>query len=210
MLGGAQPQRREGLSTGDAPSAPRDNAPLNQAPGIPAQSLADLGAFASDGEPESEWDEETAGDVPLDDQPVTAPQFATVRSFGDVVSLVGQKRDVRLKIDLEENVSLVKFDAATNSIDLFLLPAAAPAVPNELREKLNRWTNRKWVIVLSKAKGEPTLGDTRRAREAKDREILEQHPAIAALRTAFPEAKLTGIRTPLIQRGDEDDETATG
>jgi DNA polymerase III subunit gamma/tau len=210
MLGGAQPQRRDGLSNGDGPSAPRENAPLNQAPASVAQSLAELGAVASDGEPQNDWDDETAGDVTPDEQRDSAPQFATVRSFGDVVALVGHKRDVRLKIDLEENVSLVKFDAATNSIDLFLLPAAAPALPNELREKLNRWTNRKWVIVLSKAKGEATLGETRRAREAKDREILEQHPAVAALRATFPEAKLTGIRTPLIQPLDEDDETATG
>ncbi len=62
-------------------------------------------------------------DDTLSPVPTPATGLAQLRSFGDVVALAGQRRDAKLKIHLEENVSLVKFDAVAGSIDLFLLPA---------------------------------------------------------------------------------------
>src|SRR6185437_15623471 len=76
------------------------------------------------------------------------------RSFADVVAVVGEKRDAKLKIHLEDNVSLVKFDAVAGSIDIFLLPGAPPELANDLREKLNAWTGRRWMVVLSKEAGQ--------------------------------------------------------
>ena len=158
---------------------------------------------------------EVTGDEAIDpdDAPVphaaapAAPALAQIRSFADVVALVGQRRDAKLKIHLEEHASLVKFDAAAGSIDLFLMPGAPPETANDLREKLNKWTGRRWVVVLSKAKGEPTLGDVRRAREEKELAALKTHPAVAAVLAEFPDAKITAVR----RTGDvSEDETGTG
>ena len=57
---------------------------------------------------------------------------------------------MKLKLHLEDHVSLVKFDAPSGSIDLFLLPGAPATLANELREKLNNWTGRRWFVMLSK------------------------------------------------------------
>jgi DNA polymerase III subunit gamma/tau len=214
VLGAHQPQRREGLSS-PSPSAPRPNAPLNRADAAEddhqvephsqatmASDAADADAFDAD---DSERDE-FADEAPL----VSMPATVALRSFADVVNLVGQRRDARLKVDLEESVSLVKFDGVAGSIDLFLLPTAAPTLANDLREKLNRWTNRKWMLVLSKAMGEPTIGASRRQREALERDILQSHPATTALQAAFPDAKLTDIRTIHVTVDEADDTAATG
>src|SRR5262249_15274545 len=83
----------------------------------------------------------------------------------DVVGLVGKRREAKLKVHLEEHVSLVKFDAA-GSIELHLLPGAPKELPNELREKLNLWTQTRWMVALSKSPGEPPLGEVERARAA--------------------------------------------
>ncbi len=65
-------------------------------------------------------------------------------------------------------MSLVRFDGAAGAIDLFLLPGAPSEIANELREKLNKWTGRRWVVVLSKTQGEPPIGQVRREREAAE------------------------------------------
>jgi len=144
-----------------------------------------------------------------DDAPATAPMLVNVTSFEDVVALAGRKRDGLLRVHLEENVSLVRFDAATGSIDLHLLADAPASLPNDLREKLNRWTGGKWIVMLSKAAGAPTLGSIRREREAKERAILEQHPAIQAVLDTFPGAKIAAIRKQTVTPRD-DDATGTG
>jgi DNA polymerase-3 subunit gamma/tau len=147
-----------------------------------------------------------SGEEPGTDAAI-ALQPAAVRSFADVVALAGQRRDAKLKIHLEENVSLVRFDASAGSIDIFLLPGAPKELANELREKLNRWTGRRWVVVLSKARGEPTLGEMRREREALELKEIKAHPAVAAVLEEFPDAKITVRRGASPQTKDE---TGTG
>ena len=137
------------------------------------------------------------------------PVFPDPRSFADVIALAGVKRDARLKIALEDHVSLVKFDAKAGSIDLYLLPGAAEALANDLREKLNLWTGRRWVIVLSKVEGEPAVGAVRREKEAREIEALKAHPAVRALLDAFPEAKIADVRK-IIGTAAPDDESAAG
>ncbi len=97
------------------------------------------------------------------------PRPCTGRStpFADVVALAGDRRDAKLKVNLEDHVSLVRFDASNNAIDLFLLPGAPPEIANDLREKLIKWTGRRWVVMLSRTQGEQPIGAARR--EARGR-----------------------------------------
>ena len=150
-------------------------------------------------------------ELELDLAPVApaAPAAADPRSFDDVVALVGLKRDAKLKLHLEDHVSLVKFDAAAGSIDLFLLPGAPAEIANELREKLNRWTGRRWVVVLSKEPGAPAIGAVRRAREAAELEDLKSHPAVRAILAEFPDAKIVEVR-PIEGMEERDNESQTG
>ena len=141
--------------------------------------------------------------------------FADPRSYLEVVELVGQKRDARLKVHLEESTSLVKFDAA-GGIEIHLLPNAPPEMANELREKLNKWTGRRWMIAVSKNRGEVPLGEQRRQREAAELEALKTHPAVAAVLQHFPDAKIASVK-PVRARldlepidGERDDDQAAG
>ncbi len=131
------------------------------------------------------------------------------RSFAEVVALVGERRDAKLKVHLEEHVSLVKFDAAAGSIDLFLLPGAPPQIANELREKLIAWTQRRWVVMLSKEAGERPIGEVRREREAAELEALKSHPALKAVLDEFPDAKIAAVRPLIAARARTRREPAT-
>jgi DNA polymerase-3 subunit gamma/tau len=97
----------------------------------------------------------------------------------------------------------VRFDPTAGAIDLFLLPGAPPEIANDLREKLNKWTARRWVVVLSRTQGEATLGQARREREAAEIAALRKHPAVAAVIEEFPDAVIAAVR-PIAVTLDDD------
>jgi len=144
-------------------------------------------------------------EVPAD-EPAGAP-LSDPRSFADVITLAAERRDAKLKVHLEEHVSLVKFDAHAGSIDLFLLPGAPAQIANELRERLIAWTQRRWVVLLSKEAGARPIGEMRREREAAELAALKTHPAVKAVLDEFPDARIAEVR-PLL--GPAKDETGTG
>lgn len=174
--------------------------PLNQAAGA-STANAETDEAVDD---EDDWE---TGASAVAEEGETFVSLPDLRSFKEVVALVGERRDAKLKVHLEEHVSLVKFDAAAGSIDLYLLPGAPPQIANELREKLIAWTQRRWVVVLSKEAGERPIGEVRREREAAELEALKSHPALKAVLDEFPDAKIAAVR-PLLAPGT--DETGTG
>jgi DNA polymerase-3 subunit gamma/tau len=157
----------------------------------------------SDADSSDESDFSDEDDVPQDYAPAALP---AVRSFAEVVELASARREAKLKVHLEEHVSLVKFDPA-GSIELHLLAGAPKELAYELREKLNAWTGKRWMVALSKAPGERTIGDMQRQRAAAEIEDMQRHPAVAAVLQQFPDAEITSVRQ--LPKIDKDD-TGTG
>lgn len=127
---------------------------------------------------------------------------ADPRSFSDVVELASRHREARLKVHLEEHVRLVRFDPV-GSIDLNLLAGAPREMANELREKLGRWTGRRWLITTSSEPGEPPLGETMRRQEADEIEELKGHPAVRVVLEHFPEASIASVKRMGRPRDDD-------
>lgn len=165
----------------------------------PVQSFDD---YILDVDPERDAELED-DDAPRPAQPM--PVLRPLRTFQDVVDLVSDKRDAKLKYHLEDHVSLVKFDPQ-GSIEMFLLPQAPKELPNDLREKLNKWTERRWMVAVSKAPGQTPLGEVRRAQEAQEMQDIQRHPAVEAVLKEFPGAQIKLNRLPGIKK----DETGTG
>lgn len=176
----------------------------------PPASLDDYGAFdagaeAGAAEPEDgtpEYGDETIAVA-------AAPHFDDPRSFADVVAAAGRRRDARLKVHLEEHVSLVKFDAA-GSIELNLSADAPPEIANELREKLNKWTGRRWMVAVVRAKGERPIGVVRREREAAEIEALKTHPLVASVLEQFPGTRIQSVKPIAAPQEDEEGDKAAG
>ncbi len=207
--GGPAPADKGG--TRDAPlnkhSPPSAPAPPPASPVTAAPEVKSPPPIEED-DPRFDPDYEASfGDVLPDDDAPAPGMLADPRSFDEVIALAGARRDMMLKLQLEDRVSLVKFDYTAGSIDLFLLPGAPPQLANELREKLNVWTQRKWVVVLSKAAGDRPRGEVRREREAAELEALKAHPAVKAILEQFPDAKIAEVRELIAPPRDE---TGTG
>jgi DNA polymerase-3 subunit gamma/tau len=180
-----------GVRTGKPAASPE--------PRIAARTPVDV--LDADSGEESDFSDED--DVPQDYVPAA---FPIVRSFAEVVELASARREAKLKVHLEEHVSLVKFDPA-GSIELHLLAGAPKELPNDLREKLNAWTGKRWMVALSKTPGEPAIGAVQRERAAAELRDVQRHPAVAAVLQQFPDAEITSVR-PLPKTPKDD--TGTG
>jgi DNA polymerase-3 subunit gamma/tau len=188
VLGGGAVRTPAARAPAAAPPEPVD--PAKQVP--PSAELAgppEMGSAngAEIGAMEADMD---ADGSELDDLAEAGPGLPALRSFAELVDLVGARREAKLKYELEERVSLVKFDPV-GSIELHLLPGAPKELPNELREKLNLWTGMRWVVALNNAPGERPIGQVQREREAAELREIRDHPAVAAVLQQFPGAEIT-------------------
>jgi DNA polymerase III subunit gamma/tau len=183
-------------------SAPRSLAKSAHSPPAsqPAAAPSDISAAVEDNDTASQED------MGPPDAIAGAGAVPIVRTFADVVALAGTQREAKLKVHLEEHVSLVRFDPA-GSIELHLLPGAPRELANELREKLNTWTDRRWMVALSKTAGAVPIGQVERERAAAEIREIAKHPAVAAVLKQFPDAHVTSVR-PLPTAST--DETGTG
>jgi DNA polymerase III subunit gamma/tau len=120
-------------------------------------------------------------------------QISNPRSFNDVVDLVGGMRDAHLKLHLEDQVSLLRFEPG--HIEIALLDGAPKGLAGELGEKLTKWTGQRWVVVVGRGEGEAPIGAVRRAAEAAQLADVKAHRAVAAVLSAFPEAEIKNVRS---------------
>ena len=133
-----------------------------------------------------------------------APDRPMPQSFEDVVALVEEKRDLKLKNALLEQVRLVHFKPG--AITLNPLPTAASDLLQELTRKLQTWTGHRWLVVRVEGKeGAEPLGAQRRAEAAREVEALEGHPAVQEVFRRFPGAKIREVRAIVPEAPDADD-----
>jgi DNA polymerase-3 subunit gamma/tau len=117
---------------------------------------------------------------------------AELSSFRDIVTLAGEKRDVKLKAELERYVRPVRL--APGRVEIALEPDASPGLSNELSRKLEAWTGRRWLVLVSQENGaKPLAVEARERRDSVFREARE-HPAVKAVMERFPGAEIVDVR----------------
>lgn len=140
---------------------------------------------APQGEPVTEMSQRPAPFAQTSTQP-------ELRSFQDVVALIGEERDVKLKLQLEDYAELVSF--APGRIELHLLEGANDGLASDLSNKLTKLTGARWMVALSHEKGTATIGSQRREREAREMDQIRTHPLVAATLSHFPGAEIIGVK----------------
>ncbi len=116
-----------------------------------------------------------------------------VKSLEDVVTLAATHRDVQLKIALEQDVRLVRFEEG--SIDFSLAPGASPQVAQTLMRRLQEWTGIRWMVALSREEGAPTIKERADAREADKLTGARALPLVRSVLERFPGAEIVAIRS---------------
>ena len=142
------------------------------------------------GEPDLDPDVPNAAETEL--ELPESSSLAAPASFEEVVTLAGDKRDLKLKHALTEQVRLVRF--RPGNIELNPLTTAPKELGQDLMRKLKEWTGRVWIVALSGEEGAEPLGAQRRAREAREIEAIRAHPDVKEVLARFPDARIAAVR----------------
>jgi DNA polymerase-3 subunit gamma/tau len=121
----------------------------------------------------------------------TAPTLV-INSFAELVTLASDKRDIQTKIALERDVRLVRFE--DGALEIALEPGAAKALVNDLSRKLQTWTGRSWMVVISREPGAPTLKSVADVKKAELEVGVRADPLVKAVLERFPGAEIVGVR----------------
>ena len=77
-----------------------------------------------------------------------------INSFDNLIDYCFEKKEIKLKYELEKNVNLVSFE--NQRIEISFNDALDKDFIKNLSSKLNEWTGDRWLITLSQKKGEPS------------------------------------------------------
>jgi DNA polymerase III subunit gamma/tau len=173
---GAGPRPRESNGRAAEPSGPASG------PAAPSQAMrmAPQQSAAPAPEPSGDGEDPSSSESP----PLT--------SFAAIVALAGDKRDIKLKTDLERSVRPVR--VAPGRLEIGLEPDAPTGLPGELARKLEAWTGTRWLVLVSKEAGEKPLAAA--AKERRDSLFREarDHPDVRAVLERFPGAEIVDVR----------------
>ncbi|MFN2306967.1 MAG: DNA polymerase III subunit gamma/tau [Paracoccaceae bacterium] len=127
-----------------------------------------------------------------------APALATealahYARFEDVVELIRAHRDVKLLVEVETGLRLVRYQPGR--IEVNPTSDAASDLVGRLGSRLQAWTGNRWAISVTADEGQPTIAEVRDAARNKLEADASAHPLVQAVIAAFPKAKITRIET---------------
>jgi DNA polymerase-3 subunit gamma/tau len=93
-------------------------------------------------------------DIKIKDNKENEKQVNSIKSFNDLLEICTLKKEIKLKYELEKNVNLVSFEE--QRIEISFNDALDKDFIKDLSLKLYEWTNNRWIITLSKIKGQPS------------------------------------------------------
>ena len=115
-----------------------------------------------------------------------------IHSFDELILTCLEKKEMKLKYELENNVNLVKFER--NRIEISFNYNLDKDFVKELSLKLFEWTDERWIISFSKSEGEKSVKD--KQKNEKD-ELLKNSKNSEIYRTVigkFPDAELLDVK----------------
>ncbi len=80
-----------------------------------------------------------------------------IKNLQELVKLCEEKKELKIKYELENNLKLVSF--RNQKIEISFSSNLEKPFVKELTAKLLEWTNNRWIIAFSKENGFPTLKD---------------------------------------------------
>ncbi len=119
------------------------------------------------------------------------PNFE-IRSFTDLIFMAGKEKDAELKFDLERNVKLIKFE--NGKIDINFNEKLNKNFIKKLSQSLLKWTNKRWIITLSKEDGGKTFMEEKRDEKKKLLENEKNTNLYKEISSIFPDADLTDVK----------------
>ena len=124
------------------------------------------------------------------DEAAAVPTLS-IGSFEELITLAADKRDIAVKMALERDVRLVRCE--DGQLEIALEASAPKTLVHDLQRKLAGWTGKRWMVVVSKEQGAPTVRARAEAQQAKIERGVQNDPLVQAVLSRFPGAKIVGV-----------------
>ena len=125
------------------------------------------------------------------DKGIKAEEKLNVNSFDQLLKICNEKKEIKLKYELEKNVNLVHFE--NNRIEISFNDNLDKNFIKDLSLKLFEWTGNRWIITLSKLKGELSIKDKQKNQKIKNINSAKQSKLYKNLIEKFPDADLIDV-----------------
>ncbi|XWN24868.1 MAG: DNA polymerase III subunit gamma/tau [Roseibium sp.] len=137
-------------------------------------------------------------------QPQQVPESAqsALKNLHDCAALASEKRDIPMKVAIQRQMRLVKFQAG--KIEIQPTDDAPADIAGEFGRKLTEWTGQRWFVVVSREHGRPTIHEEQEANQQQLLSDAKSHPTVSALLSQFPGAKVVDVKVQVT----EEDEAA--
>ena len=137
-----------------------------------------------------------------------AQAMPVLASFDDVLALIAAKRDIGLRLDVEQYVRPISFRPGAVTFE------AAPGAPGNLAGRLVRFlkehTGQPWLVAAEGGGGAESLMERQKREEREALEEIKKDPFVSSVLSAFPGAEIVEIRklltpeTPPLEPDEEE------
>ena len=128
----------------------------------------------------------------LDTKEETKLQLIEIKNFEHLIDLCTKKKELKLKYELETNVSLVSF--ADQKIEISFNENLDKDFVKELSSKLNRWTGQRWIIAFSKEIGQLSRKHKKNIEKSNFIELEKKGDIYQKIVDKFPDAELIDVK----------------
>ena len=115
-----------------------------------------------------------------------------IKNFEELINLCNAKKELKLKYELETNVSLVSF--AENRMEISFNENLDKDFVKDLSLKLFEWTGQRWIIAFSKEKGQLSKKHKKKLEKSNLIEIAKKENIYKKILKTFPDAELIDVK----------------
>ena len=119
-------------------------------------------------------------------------ELIKIKNFDALIDLCNQKKELKLKYELETNVSLVSF--AHQKIEISFNENLDKNFVKELSLKLYEWTGQRWIIAFSKEIGNLSKKDRKYLDKSKIINDAKKQEIYKKILESFPDAELIDVK----------------
>ena len=119
-------------------------------------------------------------------------QAIEIKNFEHLIDLCTKKKELKLKYELETNVSLVSF--TDKRIEISFNENLDKDFVKELSSKLNEWTGQRWIIAFSKEIGQLSKKHKKNIEKSEFIESEKKGDIYKKIIEKFPDAELIDVK----------------
>ena len=128
----------------------------------------------------------------IDPKLETNKKKTEISSFQELINLCNERKEMKLKYELETNVNLVSFEnfrmeiSFNDNLDKDFI--------KELSHKLFEWTGNRWIITLSQKKGEISMKEKDQINQRQIFEQVKKSDIYKKVLEILPDAELIDVK----------------